>query len=110
MLLTRIKLHVNVIDMKARPYVQSRRAEAAADTASRILDATAELFLECGDAPTLEAIAQRADVAVQTILRRFGSKEGLQAAAFTAFRQRVVDQRAEPAHPFRCPASQPGSR
>lgn len=79
--------------MKDRPYVQSRRAEATAHTATRILEATTGLFLETGDTPTLEAVAQRADVAVQTILRRFGSKEGLQAAAFDDYRQHVVDQR-----------------
>lgn len=79
--------------MKDRPYVQSRRAEAAAHTATRIIEATKDLFLESADIPTLEAVAQRAGVAVQTVLRRFGSKEGLQAAAFDDYRQRVVDQR-----------------
>ena len=79
--------------MKVRPYVQSRRAEATAYTATRIIEAATQLFLEGGDMPTLEAVAERAHVAVQTILRRFGSKEGLQAAAFNDYRQRVVDQR-----------------
>ncbi|MDP2310637.1 MAG: TetR/AcrR family transcriptional regulator [Pseudomonadota bacterium] len=79
--------------MKSRPYVQNRRAEAAANTAARIIEAVTHLFLESGDTPTLEAVAQRAEVAVQTILRRFGSKEGLLAAAFDDHRQRVVDQR-----------------
>ncbi len=80
--------------MKSRPYVQNRRAVAAANTAARIIEATTNLFLESGDAPTLEAVAQRAEVAVQTVLRRFGSKEGLLSAAFDHNRQRVVDQRA----------------
>lgn len=79
--------------MKHRSYVQGRRAAAAAETAERILTAAAELFLESGQSPTLEATAQRADVAVQTILRRFGSKEGLRAAAMQAYRRRVVDLR-----------------
>ncbi len=79
--------------MKTRPYTQTRRAEAAAATATRLIDAVAELFLESGDMPTLDAVAQRAGVTVQTILRRFGSKEGLLAAAFEAYRQRIADRR-----------------
>lgn len=79
--------------MNTRAYVQTRRAEAAARTAARILEVTIRLFLQGGDVPTLEAVAEGADVAVQTILRRFGSKDGLQAAAVDAYRQRVLDQR-----------------
>ncbi len=79
--------------MKSRPYIQGRRAEAAANTATRIVEAAIDLFLEMGDTPTLEAVAERAEVAVQTILRRFGSKEGLEAAAHDAVRRRIVDQR-----------------
>jgi AcrR family transcriptional regulator len=81
--------------MKSRPYTQTRRAEAAAATAARLIEAMAQLFLETGDVPTLDAVAQRAGVAVQTILRRFGSKEGLLAAAFADYRQRIVDQRGQ---------------
>ncbi|MBT9557331.1 MAG: TetR/AcrR family transcriptional regulator [Myxococcales bacterium] len=83
--------------MKARPYVQGRRAEAAAQTATRILEAATSCFLESGDTPTLERVAERAGVTVQTVLRRFGSKEGLQAAAFEDYRRRVVDQRDDAA-------------
>ncbi len=79
--------------MKTRPYTQTRRAEAAAATATRVIEAQTQLFLETGDVPTLDAVAQRAGVAVQTILRRFGSKEGLLTASFEAYRQRIADQR-----------------
>lgn len=79
--------------MKTRAYTQTRRAEAAAATSARLIDAMAELFLESGEVPTLDAVAQRADVAVQTILRRFGSKEGLLAATFETYGQRIADQR-----------------
>lgn len=79
--------------MKTRPYIQGRRAEAAAQTGTRILDAAVELFLEQGDQPTLDAVAARAVVTVQTILRRFGSKEGLFQAGLAAGRQKIVDAR-----------------
>lgn len=79
--------------MKARPYVQVRRADAAAQTATNIIAAATELFLELGDQPTLDAVAKRAGVTVQTVLRRFGSKEGLHEAAIAHGRQRVADGR-----------------
>lgn len=57
------------------------RAEAAAETARRILAATVALWRELPmDEITLQAIAERADVSVQTVIRRFGSKEGVIAA------------------------------
>ena len=57
------------------------RAEAAAETARRILSAAVELWRERPlDEITLQAIADRAGVTVQTVIRRFGSKEGIIAA------------------------------
>jgi AcrR family transcriptional regulator len=54
------------------------RARAAARTAQRILAAAVELWRERPiDEITLQAIADRAGVSVQTVLRRFGSKEGV---------------------------------
>lgn len=54
------------------------RAEAAAQTARDILEATVALWRERSlDEITLQAIADRADVSVQTVIRRFGSKEGV---------------------------------
>ncbi len=76
-----------------RRYEQRRRAESAAETERRILDATSALFLATGEVPTLEAVASRAGVAVQTVLRRFGSKEGLVEAAAAEARTRVADAR-----------------
>jgi AcrR family transcriptional regulator len=67
-------------DRPARPYVQRRRAAAAAETGARILEAATRLFLVGGEEPTLDAVAAEAGVAVMTVLRRFGSKEGLFAA------------------------------
>lgn len=61
-----------------RQYRQTARAAAAEMTALRI----AEAFLACisnrwFDEVTLEEVAERAGVTVRTVMRRFGSKEGL---------------------------------
>jgi AcrR family transcriptional regulator len=63
-----------------RSYRQVARAEAADDTARRIAVAFAECIHERWiDDVTLEDVAARAKVTVRTIIRRFGSKEGLLA-------------------------------
>jgi AcrR family transcriptional regulator len=65
-----------------RAYRMTVRADAAADTARRILDAATELFSTMDyEALTLQAVAERAGVTLQTVLRRFGSKDGLITAA-----------------------------
>jgi AcrR family transcriptional regulator len=82
--------------MKSRPYEMRARAAAAAETAERILDAVERLFWETPDGePTLEAIASAAGVSVQTVIRRFGGREGAEAAAFARAAGRVADQRGE---------------
>lgn len=71
------------------------RARAAEETATRILDAVTELFAERPYAQlTLSAVAERAQVTVQTVIRRFGDKDGLVAAAAERGRHRVAAQRA----------------
>lgn len=70
------------------------RAEAAAATAERILDATVEVFWEQpSDQIRLKEVARRAGVTVQTVIRRFGGKEGLFAAAAAREAGRVRDMR-----------------
>src|SRR6478609_4958228 len=65
-----------------RSYRMTNRAEAANATAERILDAMTELFWERPtDQVVLREVAERAGVTVQTVLRRFGDKESLLAAA-----------------------------
>jgi AcrR family transcriptional regulator len=65
-----------------RPYHMTARAEAAAQTASKIIDAAAGLFSTRDfDDVTLGAIAEAAGVTLQTVLRRFGDKEQLINAA-----------------------------
>lgn len=57
------------------------RAKAAAETGERILDAAEAVFdKRPTDEFTLNEVAERAGVTVQTILRRFGSRQGLIAA------------------------------
>lgn len=74
----------------------SARAEAAAETGRRILAAMQALFIEHPyDELTLAMVAHRAGVTLQTVLRRFGSKDGLLAAAAEEGRARIVTQRAE---------------
>jgi AcrR family transcriptional regulator len=64
-----------------RVYRMVARADAAEATGERILDAARELFSELlYDQVSLKAVADRASVTVQTVIRRFGSKESLFAA------------------------------
>lgn len=64
-----------------RPYRMTARAESAARTANHILTATVELWRERPLSEiTLQAIAGRAGVSVQTVIRRFGSRDGVFAA------------------------------
>ncbi|MFZ0919989.1 MAG: helix-turn-helix domain-containing protein [Candidatus Dormiibacterota bacterium] len=64
-----------------RPYRSRLRAEQAAQTRLRILDAAGELFAEGGyAATTIDAVAARASVAVDTVYAVFGTKRGLLSA------------------------------
>lgn len=61
-----------------RQYRMGARAEAAAATGERILETAEEAFDELPfDELTLAVVAERAGVSVQTIIRRFGGKDGL---------------------------------
>lgn len=72
------------------------RAEAAATTAERVLDAAAEVFWKLPtDQISLEEIARRAGVTVQTVIRRFGGRDGLLAAAGEREAEKVSRQRDE---------------
>ena len=63
---------------RKRTYNQTARAEAAEATAARIVDAFhAFLQTDWYDDISLERIAKAAGVTVPTVLRRFGSKEGI---------------------------------
>lgn len=61
-----------------RAYVQTTRARAAEQTGRRILDAAYARFATAYyDEVTLGQIAEDAGVTAQTVIRRFGSKEGI---------------------------------
>jgi AcrR family transcriptional regulator len=71
--------------MNPRTYTQTRRADAAERTREAILDAAQELFRADPQLdPSLDALAARAGVSTRTVIRQFGSKEGLLEAAIAA--------------------------
>lgn len=77
-----------------RSYQMEARAEAAKKTGDDILLAVAALWREhTVDEISLETVAERAGVSKRTVLRRFGSKEGLIAAAIKADSAGIVNQR-----------------
>lgn len=64
--------------VKRRPYNSTLRAEQAAATRERIIDAARALFVAQGyPATTLGQVAHEAGVAADTVLHIFGSKKGL---------------------------------
>src|SRR3954469_7225281 len=63
---------------EGRPYRMRARAEAAERLSADIVDAAFELWLEKPyDEITLQEVADRSEVSLSTVMRRFGSKEGL---------------------------------
>ena len=71
--------------MPTRTYKQTRRADATERTREAILDAAQELFRADPQLdPSLDALAARAGVSTRTVIRQFGSKEGLLEAAIAA--------------------------
>jgi len=64
--------------MAPRRYTLGQRAQSAAATRDRIVDAAAALYQERGvNSTTVQAIADRADVSRGTILHHFGGSDGL---------------------------------
>jgi AcrR family transcriptional regulator len=84
-----------VIDMKStRPYEMRARADAAAQTRDRIMGAAIELANEKPiNALVLPDVATRAGVSVQTVLRLFGSRDGLLDAATESAMASVLAER-----------------
>jgi AcrR family transcriptional regulator len=77
-----------------RPYNQVARARARQRTRDVLLDvADREFFAGSWDQASLEAMASSAGVTKQTLLRHFGSKEGLLEQAALRGYSRVRDQR-----------------
>jgi len=81
-----------------RQYSQGARAQAARANGQRIVDAFLKrLMTHWFDEITLDCIAEDAGVTVQTVVRRFGGKEGLLAAAVQIMAAQINAQRAAPA-------------
>jgi AcrR family transcriptional regulator len=80
-----------------RTYTMTTRARAVEETRGRIVDACVALH---GERPVtdiaLDDIAARAGVSVQTVLRHFGSRAGLEEASFERAQQAVADERRTP--------------
>ena len=90
--------------MSTRVYTQVARAESTERTRRAILDAGIALF-QAGDYDVaLDRVAEAAGVTTRTVLRHFGSKEGLVEAAIADQSARIEDERAAPAGdaPARC--------
>src|SRR3954466_2730065 len=81
----------------ARAYTQTARAEATERTRKEILEAAIARFRRGEFETNLEAIADEAGVATRTILRHFGSKEGLVEAAIAGGNAAVRAERRAPA-------------
>ncbi len=81
---------------RMRAYRMEARARSAAATGERILDAAVSIFYEePTDNLSLEAVASRAGVSVQTVIRRFGGKDGLFHAAAKREYGRIADHRGQ---------------
>jgi AcrR family transcriptional regulator len=77
-----------------RSYRMGARGDAVAATRLRILEAGASLGLDDLNLdPTLEDVARRAGVSVQTVLRHFGSRDALLTAVTDFAVHRTVDER-----------------
>jgi AcrR family transcriptional regulator len=84
----------NASDLEPRPYKQVARAQAQQRTRDALLDAAIDEFY--GDRwqkTSLEALAAQAGVTKQTLLRHFGSKDGLLLQALIRSASQVLDQR-----------------
>jgi AcrR family transcriptional regulator len=80
-----------------RSYHQSARAESTEATGRRIVEAfLARLMEQWFDEITLDRVAEDAGVTVQTLVRRFGGKEGLLTSAVEIMGAQIVAQRAAP--------------
>lgn len=83
--------------MQARTYTQVSRADSTERTRRAVLDAAQALFYERGEAdPALDRVAERAGVSTRTLLRHFGSKEGLLEAAIADGEAQVAASRVAP--------------
>jgi AcrR family transcriptional regulator len=80
-----------------RQYTQRARAEAAEATGRRIVEVfLGRLMAQWFDEVTLDQVAADAGVTVQTVVRRFGGKEGLLSEAVKTLGPQIKARRAAP--------------
>jgi AcrR family transcriptional regulator len=80
-----------------RRYRMGARAESKAATGERILEAAIAVFDENPTSQvTMPAIAARAGVSVQTMMRHFGSRDGVFAASVAHLSQKMGADRGPP--------------
>ena len=83
--------------MKTRSYTMGARAESVARTRQAILEAAFELGEQkLTFAIGLADVAERAGVTVRTVLRHFGSREGLLEAVGAHAKTVIVEEREAP--------------
>jgi AcrR family transcriptional regulator len=81
-------------EVEHRPYKQVARARAQERNRDALIDAALNEFYEGRwQKVSLEALAARAGVTKQTLLRHFGSKDGLLLQALLRGAEQVLDQR-----------------
>ena len=86
-----------LMDMKTRKYDMGARQQAKTATRDAIITAAIDTFMaERSFAITLPAVAERADVTVKTVLRHFGSRDGLVEAAWSRAYDEVMAERIPP--------------
>jgi AcrR family transcriptional regulator len=106
--LTTAHIHGNVhtVKVEARPYRQQRRAAEAEANTERILKAAHDLFMERPyDQVALAAVAERAGVGLQTLIRRVQTKDGLARAVNEWVVPQVAADRGEPSKTRGAPAA-----
>jgi AcrR family transcriptional regulator len=85
---------VRMTEIDRRPYKQVARAEARQRTRDALLDAAIEEFMrDRWGRVSLDVLARRAKVTKQTLLRHFGSKDGLLMQALANSAAEMFEQR-----------------
>lgn len=80
-----------------RSYSQTARADSAEETGRRIVESfVGKLMVQWFDEITLDSVAADAGVTVQTVIRRFGGKEGLLGEAVKVLSAQIMGQRGMP--------------
>jgi AcrR family transcriptional regulator len=85
------------MDMKSRKYDMGTRQQAKTATRDVIIRAAIDTFMaDRSFAITLPVVAKRAQVTVKTVLRHFGSRDGLIDAAWAQAYDEVMAERVPP--------------